>query len=961
LLLFILYSAIAANGQTPEKLLLNIDSLEKQLSLHTVEDAKSIKLLNHLSLAYSKVNPAKGKELGMRAATLAGRQKARLSEAEAFQNVAVNLMMMRNVKEALPYNQKAREINRQQRNLYGEAIAMIGLAKCNAAKPGEAMKMCDTAMALFQSLNNKVGMGLCYSQYASIYMSSSQPGKAIEYFQKAIEMPEFREHPWYYAAALHNMGNAYSQSTEAEKGLQCITEALKINEAVGNKLYMAINLNALCLAYARRGDMKKAIEYEQKALALGEDMGNPGEMAMHLNTLGSIYLRTADYKQAIENLERASQISESIGDKEAQARTLVNTGVAYAQRGYNEKAMALYRQSLEINKSINNVIGEASVYSSMATLYEAMSDYLVALKYAHEALASFQKINNKYGESGTLHNTGILYKAIGEPGKAREYYEKALSINMQYGFREYAIKNLTALGSLLREEGQIDEAARYYSNSLALADSMGAHLESAVAWQNLGYLSQIQERYEQAREYFAKALVVFDTLGYWEFKAQALDGLGVTNMKLGKPSEAFSQLYQSRDIAKSRGYKQIYAGTLSDISMAFEKMERFDSALAYHQQYLIVKDSILNDASKKELTRKELQLAFDYKESEYLLRQQIDAGKLKERDQAMLINQQLLNLRMKELSLSNKEKDLQRLAYLKEKAEKQEKEVALGTLQLQMKLKEQQAAAERERMATLARERTEAEKTKRNYLAGGFIFLLLSGTSAWIIVSQRRKAGFQQKVSETEMRALRAQMNPHFIFNALNSVYRYLQLNERKAAEDYLMNFSQLTRLVLENSMQHSVSLDEELKALELYMGLESERLNKRFHYSITVAEEIDAENTLIPPLLLQPFVENSIWHGVTDEAKTGQINISIARNTNNQLLCVIEDNGLGRRKVAPSAEVLKNKKKSLGMSLTQQRIDIINKTRSGKASVLVKDITDMNNIPQGLRVELLIPLELAS
>jgi LytS/YehU family sensor histidine kinase len=210
------------------------------------------------------------------------------------------------------------------------------------------------------------------------------------------------------------------------------------------------------------------------------------------------------------------------------------------------------------------------------------------------------------------------------------------------------------------------------------------------------------------------------------------------------------------------------------------------------------------------------------------------------------------------------------------------------------------------------------------------------------------------------MKALRAQMNPHFIFNSLNSVYRYLQLNDRKSAEDYLMNFSQLTRMVLENSMQHSVSLEDELKALELYLILESERLNHRFSFSIDIAEEIDAENTMIPPLLLQPFVENSIWHGMSDEAKKGKIDISV-NQSGGQLVCVIQDNGSGRKRVNGQTAVLKKGRKSVGMSLTQQRIDIINKTRSGKASVFVEDLVDSNDRPSGLRVELTLPLELAS
>jgi LytS/YehU family sensor histidine kinase len=286
--------------------------------------------------------------------------------------------------------------------------------------------------------------------------------------------------------------------------------------------------------------------------------------------------------------------------------------------------------------------------------------------------------------------------------------------------------------------------------------------------------------------------------------------------------------------------------------------------------------------------------------------------------------------------------------------------MALSKMTFDFGLKDLKHKAEREKLEIAAKQNAEAEKIRRNYMAGALLFLVLCGTSAWIIISQRRKAAFNKQVSETEMKALRAQMNPHFIFNSLNSVYRYLQLNDRKAAEEYLMNFSQLTRMVLENSMQHSVSLEDELKALELYLTLESDRLNNRFTFSIDIAEGIDAENTMIPPLLLQPFVENSIWHGMSDESKKGKIDISVNQQKG-QLVCIIQDNGSGRKRANGQAPVLKKGRKSVGMSLTQQRIDIINKTRSGKATVLVKDLVDSDDKPSGLRVELSLPLELAS
>src|SRR6185295_6580718 len=142
---------------------------------------------------------------------------------------------------------------------------------------------------------------------------------------------------------------------------------------------------------------------------------------------------------------------------------------------------------------------------------------------------------------------------------------------------------------------------------------------------------------------------------------------------------------------------------------------------------------------------------------------------------------------------------------------------------------------------------------------------------------------------EVEMKALRAQMNPHFIFNSLHSINKYVMENDRENASAYLSKFSNLMRLILENSREHEVALAEDLHALELYIQLESLRFKNKFKYLIETDPAIDKENTLIPPLLLQPFVENAIIHGIQNK-ESGLIRISVKKE-NNMIKCAVEDN----------------------------------------------------------------------
>ena len=216
------------------------------------------------------------------------------------------------------------------------------------------------------------------------------------------------------------------------------------------------------------------------------------------------------------------------------------------------------------------------------------------------------------------------------------------------------------------------------------------------------------------------------------------------------------------------------------------------------------------------------------------------------------------------------------------------------------------------------------------------------------IRTQKNEAQLQQQITDTEMKALRAQMNPHFIFNSLNSIADYILNNETKIAADFTDKFAWLMRIVLENSENKDISLADDLKALELYIQLERLRLQNKFDYNIQVDESIDQENTLVPPLLLQPFVENSIWHGVAPKEGKGNITIHIQQQ-GDMLRCIVEDDGEGLKETTTS-----DKKKSLGIKITKARIDIINKLKNAGASMSV------SNKKIGVRAEVILPLELS-
>lgn len=221
---------------------------------------------------------------------------------------------------------------------------------------------------------------------------------------------------------------------------------------------------------------------------------------------------------------------------------------------------------------------------------------------------------------------------------------------------------------------------------------------------------------------------------------------------------------------------------------------------------------------------------------------------------------------------------------------------------------------------------------------------------------EKLKIEFNKRVSEIEMQALRAQMNPHFLFNSINSIKYYALSKDKDATAEYLTKFALLVRTILNNSKSHTISVKEEIEALRLYIEIEHLRLEGKFEYHIDIDSSIRVERAQMPPMILQPFVENAIWHGLMHKNKGGKLLIQV-RDLGTQIQCVIEDNGIGRAK---SVEIQGNgtrHKKSMGMQITGDRISIINHIYGIDTRVHVIDLVNAKGEPEGTRVVINIPL----
>ncbi len=213
------------------------------------------------------------------------------------------------------------------------------------------------------------------------------------------------------------------------------------------------------------------------------------------------------------------------------------------------------------------------------------------------------------------------------------------------------------------------------------------------------------------------------------------------------------------------------------------------------------------------------------------------------------------------------------------------------------------------------------------------------------------------RMSETRLDALRARMNHHFIFNSLNSVQYYIHNNEREKAEVFLTTFATLIRRILNHSGRLSISLAEEISTLELYLIIEQHRFGAQISYEFIIDRSIDTEHSLIPSMLMQPYVENAILHGLATKKEGGRISIRLSRN-GAYISCIIEDNGIGRAKAMEIKQKRTGESSSEGMSITKARLDMLNQIWHRPVSVWVTDLEDAQHQPCGTRVEIRLPLD---
>ena len=583
-----------------------------------------------------------------------------------------------------------------------------------------------------------------------------------------------------------------------------------------------------------------------------------------------------------------------------------------------EKARKHADKALLISRKLNYKIGVANAYSNIAVIFFYQGQYPEARKYFDACLKICQKTGYKKLMASCYNNIGNIYYSQSNYPQALKNFLTALKIYEECHDKLNMASLYDNVGSVYFSLGKYPEAFKYNFLALYLFKELGDKSAIGTCYSNLASNYMHQRNYKEALKYNLMALTIFQDLGDKYSIAFAYDVIGIIYYEQGNPVEALNKLFAALKINKEIGNTHGKARNLGNISNIYYKENKPVLAREYLTQAFKIAREMEDKAG----------IAYCY-----LKFSELDSvsGDFK----SAFVNYRL-HKQMKD-SMFNMEK---------------EKKITELSMQYEFDKKEAIAKKEQEKKEVIQASLLADTRNNRNIIISILLAALLFTGTFFYNISQRKKLRFQKQVSEVEMKALRAQMNPHFIFNSLNSIYSYIQINNYELASEYLIKFSKLIRLTLENSMRPLITLEDELKVLELYLSLEADRLKNRFTYFINVDGEIKQAATLIPPLIFQPYIENSIWHGMQNKIQDGRIEINIEKS-GDMLHCVITDNGTG---MTPKAD---SKKKSYGTSITEQRLEILNQLRNTKGYVSINNISEENNERTGVRVELAIPVEM--
>ncbi|MCD4682011.1 MAG: histidine kinase, partial [Bacteroidales bacterium] len=624
------------------------------------------------------------------------------------------------------------------------------------------------------------------------------------------------------------------------------------------------------------------------------------ELVDHLNLIAtSISQRYPD--SCLHYSNQALKLSESLKYEFGKAEAIFNFGNGYFYKFDLKNALTNYLAALRILEKFGDLDCHGNLLLQIGFINAFVGNHDKSIEYFRRAQSIFYKTGNKYAELFARRRIGAAFlHQIKKYDSALIYYNELLYEYRQLGNKWYEAYMMIELGNIFTDQKDVYKGIQYYEKTLMISEIRNTYLPG-VLYGNLGYVYHTcldKPNFLKAEAYCLDAIQVYKKTGRFEKMPDIYQQCGYI-------------YFEMRSFNAANKFLESGLKAVTDFYASIDTLVYEDPEMKY-RYYTAVKLMLSNIYDVFHIMNEEIG---DHIKALYYY-------KLKIQSEDNIYTE--ANRRLTDVILANAENES-----ISQKIELLEKEKEL-----------QEDRAQRSIL----------------FLIGSGILIVLIILIAILLIRQN-KFRIEQEKTNLQQKLLRSQMNPHFIFNSLSSIQGFITEKDPRTASRYLSKFAKLIRNILDSSVEEFIPLVEEIATIENYLELQKVRYEGKFDYSIEVDENIDSETMTIPPMLAQPFIENSIEHGFKHKDEKGNIKIQFGLN-GNLIRFEVEDDGVGREKAKEIQYRQDKDHRSMATDITHERLQVLNKKLRQKIILIITDLEDEKGNPAGTKVTFDIPFK---
>ncbi len=593
---------------------------------------------------------------------------------------------------------------------------------------------------------------------------------------------------------------------------------------------------------------------------------------------------------------------------------------------FNSDSTKMKRFAQE-SKNFNYPEGESYALNALGIIYRNISHYPKAIDYHKQAEILAEQADNLELKVYSLNMHGVVYRRMDFIRSALDYHAKALNIahtvevpseNMKWNI---AVSH-NSMGNIYLTLKQYNLALEQFNKSLTIEKELNNKIGLAINYHNIGYIKETEGRFEEALEDYEMSLS-------YNNEIDSEVGRVICHNSIARIYNKQKKFQEALELSKSTLSKALEIGDQFYISTSYMILGWAHCGLDHIQEAEYNLNLAMVVSKKYGLKSSEIDVhkrlvEFYTKRGNY--KTALDEFKLADALEKSITNERNIN-------------------YINDLVLKFESESKSNTIK----------GLSDENLLV----KTRLAKNQLALLFGLLALILI--VVAFTVYDRHKQLKQEKKILTLEQDMLRIQMNPHFIFNSLNSIKHYIINSEKENAVYYLNKFSKLIRKILVASKEKDIPLSDELETMELYMNIENIRFSNEIDFQISIDKDINANNIKVPSLILQPFLENALWHGLSSKEEDKKITIEVNKSDKKHVIISITDNGVGRK---ISEEINKQKtlkRKSVGIALTRDRLENFSKRYTNMYNMKIEDLYDAQGKGTGTKVILDIPIRLTA